>query len=85
MKWRETGRTVKVVWLDARAILLPCLILIMYLRLWTITAAILWIVAFVAMQFYGYSMPNFLRRMRVLLFFGRRRSATPFWKKNKWD
>lgn len=83
MMWRETGRTAKVFMVDARAMisLAAFMVHISWMTFYFVIATLLFF--FILNQF-GYTLPNALRRVRVLLLFGKTRPAIPFWRRQRW-
>lgn len=83
MMWRETGRTAKVVGIDAR-VMFSFILFFVHISMWTFAIVIATIVFFFVLAQFGYTFPNALRRARVLLLFGNRRPAIPFWRRQQW-
>ncbi len=83
MMWRETGRTAKFFILDAR-VSVTFLIFFFHWSWYTFGLAVSTATLFVILNKFGYSFPNAMRRLKVFLFFGRRRPSLPFWRKMFW-
>lgn len=83
MLWRETGRIAKVFGIDARVMILFLLFMV-HVSMWTALLVLGSVLFFAVLAQFGYTFPNALRRLKVVLFFGNRRAAVPFWRKNKW-
>jgi hypothetical protein len=83
MLWRETGRTLKVVGVDAR-VLTAIPLWGVYATWTTFGLVIFFFVFFFVLNQLGYTFPNAMRRLRVLVLFGNRRPAMPFWRKREW-
>lgn len=73
VKWRETGRSLRFFGVDGRALAL-LVILVYHPRLWTLVLFAVGVAALVILERMGYSVPNALRRIRVLIV-GNRRPA----------
>jgi hypothetical protein len=73
IKWRETGRALRFAGVDGRALFLLC-IFVYHPRWWTLGLFFVGIVALVLLERMGYSIPNAMRRLRVIMV-GRRRPA----------
>lgn len=73
IKWRDTGRSLRFFGVDGRALFL-LFILIYHPRLWTLVLFGLGLASLVLLERMGYTVPNALRRLRVLVV-GRRRAA----------
>lgn len=64
--WRDSGDRLKMFGVDGRAMFL--LLLIMYRpRVWTLIVALIGIVILILMERKGYTIPNALRRLRILM------------------
>lgn len=64
--WRDSGDRLKMFGVDGRAMFL--LLLIMYRpRVWTLIVALVGIVVLILMERKGYTIPNALRRLRILM------------------
>jgi intracellular multiplication protein IcmT len=83
MMWRETGRTTTVLGIDARVMLSFVVFMLhwSWTTLWVVLATLAF---FMVLNQFGYTFPNAMRRARVLLLFGRRRPAMPFWRRTEW-
>lgn len=62
--WRNTARDVKFFAFDARAAA-PLLFVIIHMRLWTLTLAIVVLLVFVLLERFGLSVNIALRRLRL--------------------
>jgi intracellular multiplication protein IcmT len=83
MMWRETGRDPSILGIDVRAIL-PFLVWAIWATTWMFAICVFIFLFFIVIKFFGYSIPVALRRLRVLLLFGKRRNAIPFWRRIEW-
>nr|WP_134493397.1 IcmT/TraK family protein [Methylocella tundrae] len=79
--WRDTGRPVKVLVLDARACL-PLLVFVVYWCWTTFYIAMSGIIFFSVISWAGLTMPTALRMLRRL-FVGPLRPAVPSWKRRR--
>ena len=79
--WRDTGRPVRVVFLDARACL-PMLVFIIYWIWPTFYVAATGVSFFALISWLGLSVPASLRLIRRL-FVGSYRPAIPAWKRRR--
>lgn len=81
--WRETGRELRVGPFDSR------LFVFFVIYFFNISWLFFWL-AIIAMligyglSYTGYTMPNALRRIRVLIG-GKKRYAVHYWRQRKWD
>ena len=75
--WRDTGRPVKLVFLDARACL-PVLVFVVYWSWTTLYIAITGLVFFSIISFLGLTLPAMLRLLRRLLVGPVRTAASTF-------
>jgi hypothetical protein len=73
--WRDTAKTPRLVIFDARLVFFFFL-LALHLRVWTFFTLIVAILAFWAVERYGYALPNALRAIRNAIA-GARRPAQP--------
>ncbi len=63
--WRESGRQLTFFGIDGRAMFL--LLVVLYApRLWTLSLALLGIIALILMERKGYNIPNAMRKARIL-------------------
>ena len=63
--WRESGRYLTFFGIDGRAMFL--ILLVLYRpRLWTLGVAVLGMVMLILLERQGYTIPNAMRRLRVL-------------------
>lgn len=80
-QWRETGRTVKIGPFDGK---LGFVFILMFLfpsfQLFII--CLLSLVAFNILQYYGYTVPNALRKIFCTIS-GKRKSSVHYWRENK--
>lgn len=83
MMWRETGRTAKFVIVDARAAL-PIVLFAVDASWFNLGLIVFSFVFFTVLAQFGYTFPNAMRRLRVIMLFGKRRPAVPFWRRQKW-
>ena len=79
--WRDTGRPVKLVFLDARACL-PILVFVVYWSWTTLYIALAGIIFFGAISFAGLTLPAMFRLGRRWLV-GRTRTAVPVWNRRR--
>ena len=79
--WRDTGRPVKVVFLDARACL-PLLVFVVYWSWATFYIAATGVIAFSVISWAGLTVPSTLRMIRRA-FVGPYRPAVPAWKRRR--
>ena len=77
--WRDSGRNVRLFFLDFRACF-PLLILIFHIRLWTFILAVIATIFFTIIDRYGFSLTVFLRWLRSYIA-GPRKIAQPWWKR----
>lgn len=76
IKWRDTGRRLRFAGMDGR-LLAFLLVFLYHPRLWTLAILVLAIAALVVLERMGYSLPNALRRLRVITFGGLRAAKSP--------
>lgn len=80
--WRDTGRSFKFFGLDGRSV--PFILLvgadITSSKLWII--ALLAVVIFSSLQYFGYTPPNAFRKLRSFMI-GDRRLGIHWWRRNK--
>jgi intracellular multiplication protein IcmT len=79
--WRDTGRPVKLVFLDARACL-PLLVFVVYWSWTTFYIAATGVIFFSVISWAGLTVPATLRMIRRGLV-GRYRPAIPAWKRRR--
>jgi intracellular multiplication protein IcmT len=79
--WRDTGRPVRVVFLDARACL-PMLVFVVYWSWPTCTIAVTGVTVFSVISWAGLTVPSALRMVRHA-FVGPYRPAVPAWKRRR--
>jgi intracellular multiplication protein IcmT len=79
--WRNTMLPVRVYVIDAR-VLIPLMIVLVHIRLWTLYLAIGGIAAFTALEWLGLTFPAAVRTARRWIV-GRHRPAIPAWKKRR--
>lgn len=81
--WRDSARIPKFFFLDAYSAL-PLLFFLLHIRLWTFITCVSICVFFGLLNRFGFTLPVFLRIVRVFLS-GNVRSARPWWttKRNK--
>ncbi len=79
--WRDTGRPVKVVFLNARACL-PLLVFIVYWNWTTFYIALTGVIFFSVISWAGLTVPTTLRMLRRL-FVGQLSPAVPAWKRRR--
>ncbi|MBB2156609.1 type IV secretion protein IcmT [Gluconacetobacter diazotrophicus] len=76
--WRYSAAPVKILILDARA-LLPFILFLAHMRLWTLGCALVGVVVFGGLAWLGLTLPVAWRMMRVILC-GPIRPYLPAWK-----
>lgn len=64
MNWRETARTPRFFFLDART-LVPIFIFLMHMRLWTLAVAVISIALFTVLERLGYDLNVLFRVVRT--------------------
>ncbi len=79
--WRDTGRPVRVLFLDARACL-PTLVFVVYWSWPTFTIAVAGVTVFSVISWAGLTVPSTLRMARRA-FVGPYRPAVPAWKRRR--
>lgn len=75
--WRDTARPVKL-WIFNSSATFPIVISLFHIRMWTIGLALTVVVGLTILEYYGFTVPVFLRYIRSTLA-GKRRLATPWW------
>lgn len=76
--WRDSARTARFFWIDARAAF-PLFLFLMHISFWTLGIALVATSFFSALEHYGFTVPVFLRLTRVWLA-GKRKISHPWWK-----
>ena len=76
--WRDSARTARFFMVDARAAF-PVFIFLMHIRWWTGMLVIVSAVFFAVIEHYGFTVPVFLRWLRVF-FAGSIKSSQPWWR-----
>jgi len=79
--WRNTMLPVRVYVVDAR-VLIPLMIVLVHVRLWTLYVGLGGIAVFTALEWLGLTFPAAVRTARRWIV-GRRRPAIPAWKKRR--
>ena len=79
--WRNTMLPIRIYVADARA-LIPAMIALMHIRLWTFYIALAGIALFAVLEWLGLTFPAAVRMVRRWIV-GRRRPAIPVWKKRR--
>lgn len=64
--WRETGRTLTFFGIDGRAMFV-LLVWLYHPRMWTVVGGLLFFTLLMLLNRKGYSVPNAIRRSRVLI------------------
>jgi len=77
--WRYLASPVRLLFIDARA-LLPFVVFLAHMRLWTLICAIIGVVLFSILAWLGLTLPVAWRMLRVVLC-GPVRPRLPAWKK----
>lgn len=79
--WRESGRQVKIGPLDARLLIFFVLFFlhISWLTFFVIIAGMLF---FYGLEYFGYSLPNSFRKIRILIS-GNLKYGVHYWRQNK--
>ena len=75
--WRDSARTAKFFFIDAKAAF-PIFLFLMHIRLWTFILAVIFMLFFTLLNRFGYSIEVFLRIFRGFLS-GPRKVAIPWW------
>ncbi|MEC8882543.1 MAG: IcmT/TraK family protein [Pseudomonadota bacterium] len=75
--WRDTARQPRLWIFNCRA-LPPIVVALFHIKVWTICFAILCTVALQVLEYYGFTVPVFIRYVKSKLA-GQRRFATPWW------
>lgn len=77
--WRDSARMAKFFFVDARAAI-PLLFFLLHIRLWTFLLALSITLFFATLQRFGFTLPVFMRWIRVFLG-GNFRYSRPWWSK----
>ena len=81
MNWRETARSPRILFLDARS-LVPLFIFLCHMRFWTFCVALVGIILFTVLEQLGYNLEVLFRVLRVKLVGGYRPAVNPaLWRK----
>jgi intracellular multiplication protein IcmT len=80
--WRNTMLPVRIWVADARA-LIPLLVVLVHIRLWTFYIALGGIALFAVLEWFGLTFPAAMRTLRRWIV-GPRRPAIPAWKKRRY-
>jgi intracellular multiplication protein IcmT len=75
--WRDSARTAKFFFIDAKAAF-PIFLFLIHIRLWTFILALTIMIFFTVLNRFGYSVNVFLRIFRSMLA-GPRKIAIPWW------
>ncbi len=80
-RWRDTGRQVKVGPLDGRLIIFFVLFFLFpsFIMLYLVLAAM---VFFYGLQYMGYTMPNAIRKLKILIS-GKHKKGVHYWRQHK--
>lgn len=76
--WRDSARSPRFFLVDARAAF-PVFIFLLHIRIWTGVLVLVSAVFFSILEHYGFTVPVFLRWIRLFLA-GNIKSAQPWWK-----
>jgi len=79
--WRDSARPARFLGIDYRAVM-PLVLFLLHIRLWTFVVAILATVFFALLERYGFSVPVF-GRLVITTLGGARKMAVPWWKQPK--
>lgn len=81
MNWRETARSPRILFLDARS-LIPLFMFLFHMRFWTFCVAVVGIALFAVLEQLGYNLEVLFRLLRVKLISGYRPAMTQApWRK----
>jgi len=81
MNWRETARTPRLLFLDARS-LIPLFIFLFHVRIWTFGVALIGIALFALLERLGYTLEVLFRLLRVKMVAGYRPATDPnLWRR----
>ncbi len=75
--WRDSARSARFFWIDARASL-PIFLFLLHIRKWTLILAVCFVGIFVLLNKFGYNVPVFCRMARSFLA-GSRKTCRPWW------
>lgn len=80
-RWRDTGRQVKLGPLDGRLIIFVVLFFLFpsYFMLYLVLGAM---VFFYGLQYMGYTMPNAIRKFKILIS-GKQKKGVHYWRQHK--
>ncbi len=76
--WRDSARSARFFMVDARAAF-PIFLFLMHIRIWTGFLVIISALFFGILEHYGFTLPVFLRWLR-LFFAGNVKSSNPWWR-----
>jgi len=76
--WRDSARTPRFFFMDARAAF-PLLFFLLHIRLWTLIVAVIATIFFAILERYGFTVNVFGRWLRTTLV-GKRKMASPWWR-----
>jgi intracellular multiplication protein IcmT len=76
--WRDSARSPRFFIVDARAVF-PIFLFLMHIRIWTAVLVLVSAVFFGIIEHYGFTIPVFLRWLRVKMA-GPIRSSQPWWR-----
>nr|WP_028378011.1 type IVB secretion system protein IcmT [Legionella pneumophila] len=76
--WRDSARSARFFVVDARAAF-PIFLFLMHIRVWTGVLVLVSAIFFGIIEYYGFTVPVFLRWLRSFLA-GSIRSARPWWR-----
>ena len=79
--WRDSGRTARFFMVDARAAF-PLLIFLVHMRVSTFIIAMIFVIIFGALEYFGFTVLVFLRTIRTVLA-GKRKYSRPWWREDK--
>ncbi len=81
MNWRETARTPRILFLDARS-MVPLFVFLMHMRMWTLIIAAVGILLFTILEQLGYNLEVLFRMLRIKVAGGHRPAVNQvLWKK----
>ena len=75
--WRDSARQLMFFFVDVKAAF-PFVFFLMHMKIWTFFVAFFAMIFFVVLNYFGFSVPVFLRWLRAL-FAGRRKAAQLWW------
>lgn len=76
--WRDSARPAKFFIWDSRSAF-PLLLCLLHIRVWTFLLAIIAVCFFWVLEYYGFTIPIFVRWLRNFIA-GPYKRATPWWK-----